>query len=428
MKRKLFSFVIAAALVFLTACQSAPSGSSVSETGDAGNASNSSVITLEFFQQKNEAAAQKAYQMLVDEFNEQNPDIVVKMVTVPDAPQVLTTRLAADDVPDIFSDFPTDLVFKNRIQGGYYLDLSDQAFIENVSPGLLEMSVAPDGKYYALPYSQNFFSMYYDMDAFEKYGLSVPKTWDQFMDICETLQANGEQPIVHSFKDMSLYMYYSMIMALNPDGIEHMMKVVADTSGATKVSDDEGFRLLGEKLLEMLPYCNSDAFSISYSESLENFANHKGVMIPTGSFARGTIMEINPEINFGVFPFPSVVEGEGNQLAGIDSALCISGKATAERQSASLRFLEYISQPENAQRWSDVEGAPSCIQGTTYGDESTQPVMDLITAGRVHDWPMSFMEARFCDGMNPPVQMLLMDQDIDAYLSGLDEEFESLKD
>ena len=96
------------------------------------------VLTLEFFQQKSEEAAQVGYQNIIDKFNEQNPDIKIEMNTVPDAPTVLTSRVASGDIPVIFTDFPTQLQFHQKVANGYVQDLSEQGFLKNVEQSALE--------------------------------------------------------------------------------------------------------------------------------------------------------------------------------------------------------------------------------------------------------------------------------------------------
>lgn len=46
---------------------------------------------------------------------------------------------------------------------------------------------------YALPDTQSFYLMYYRTDIFEKLGLSVPSTWDEFLDCAITVQRNKMQ-------------------------------------------------------------------------------------------------------------------------------------------------------------------------------------------------------------------------------------------
>ena len=123
------------------------------------------VLTIEFFQQKGEEGPQNGYQVLIDKFNEENPDIKIEMNTVPDAPTVLTSRVASGDVPVIFSDFPTQQQFKQKVESGYVQDLSDMEFLQNVEAGSLEMTKQPDGKYYALPYTRNYMGVFYNIEC-----------------------------------------------------------------------------------------------------------------------------------------------------------------------------------------------------------------------------------------------------------------------
>lgn len=185
MKKKLAAILCAAmAVTGLTAIQ----------------AGASDVLTIEFFQQKSEEAAQVGYQEIIDKFNEENPDIKIEMNTVPDAPTVLTSRVASGDIPVIFTDFPTQVQFRQKVANGYIQDLSDQEFLQNVEQSALDMTQQEDGKYYALPFSRNYMGVWYNIDMFEEYGLEIPTTWDDFVAVCETLKENGITPMGLSAK------------------------------------------------------------------------------------------------------------------------------------------------------------------------------------------------------------------------------------
>ena len=111
------------------------------------------VLEIEFFQQKMEEGPQKGYQAIIDKFNEENSDIRIEMNTVPDAGTVLTSRIASGDIPVLFSDYPTQQQFRQKVENGYVQDLSEQECLKNVEESALEMTKQKDGKYYALPYS-----------------------------------------------------------------------------------------------------------------------------------------------------------------------------------------------------------------------------------------------------------------------------------
>ena len=120
-------------------------------------------LKIEFFQQKGEEGPQKGYKEIIDKFNKENSDIEIEMNTVPDAGTVLTSRISSGDIPVIFSDFPTQTQFKQKVANGYVQDLSDQDFLKNVNESALEMTKQEDGGYYALPYSRNYIGVYYKL-------------------------------------------------------------------------------------------------------------------------------------------------------------------------------------------------------------------------------------------------------------------------
>ena len=142
---------------------------------------------VEFFQQKPEEGPQKAYQAVIDAFVAANPDYAIEMNTVPDAGTVLVQRMSTGDIPAIFSDYPTQVQFQDKVDNGYVLCLSDYEFMSRVNEGYLEISVADDGKYYSLPISSNYMAIFYNIDIFNECGITeLPTTWDELVAVCDT--------------------------------------------------------------------------------------------------------------------------------------------------------------------------------------------------------------------------------------------------
>ena len=378
------------------------------------------VLTLEFFQQKSEEAAQVGYRNIIDKFNEQNPDIKIEMNTVPDAPTVLTSRVASGDIPVIFTDFPTQLQFHQKVANGYVQDLSEQDFLENVEQSALDMTKQEDGKYYALPFSRNYMGVWYNMEIFEENNLEVPKTWEEFVSVCNALEEKGVTPLGLHGKDPGRvgHTFQCCTVAFAPEGVETIEKAVA---GEGKIEGDEGFKKAAEKMLTLLDYSNEDALALSDMQCYENFANGQYAMCITGSYARGTIMIANPDLKLGVFPLPNDTRETTNTLSGIDAAVCISAKASEEEKAGAYRFLEFLAQPENAQLFCDAEGAPSCITGVVHKDEGVQPMLELISDGQVHDWMASTIDNNVVTDLYNVTQGFWSVKNVDEYLKQMDE-------
>lgn len=381
---------------------------------------------VEFFQQKMEEGPQRAYAQIIEKFMAENPDMVVEMNTVPNAGTVLMQRIAINDIPPIFSDYPTQMQFKDKIANGYIEPLEGQEFLSRVNPGMISLALNTDGKTYALPLSQNYMAIFYNLDVFEQVGITeLPKTWDELMTLCDTLVAAGVVPFSFGDKDAGRigHNFQALSQATYPGIVDYVVQVV---NGDAKIANNaEPFRKIGERMLKLREYALPDPMGTADTVMWENFANGKAAMCITGSYARGTILIANPALNLGAFPIPGDVYDESPLLTGVDAAIAISASATQEQKEVGLKFMEFISRPENAQLWSDIDGAPSCILGTTYSDPRVAPIIEKAQTGVVCDWFGSKVKTQVTNEIYQVVQGLLLDGDMDAYINGLDEAIEA---
>lgn len=338
---------------------------------------------------------------------------------MPDAGTVLTSRISSGDIPVIFSDYPTQMQFKQKVANGYVQDLSGQAFLENVNPSSLDMSRQDDGGSYALPYSRNYMGVYYNKTIFEENGVEVPTTWEEFQQVCETLQVAGITPMGLFGKDPGRvgHMLQCAVVAWAPNGVETIEKTVA---GEATIAEDTEFPQVFEKMKKLFTYANEDALALSDTQCWENFANGKYAMCITGSYARGTISSLNENLEVGVFPLPNDTVETTNSLSGIDAAVCVSARASEEEKEAAYRFLAYLAETENAQIFCDNDGAPSCINGVVNDDTGIAPMVELINAGQTHDWMASTINNNIVTDLYNVVQGFWADKDVDAVLKNMD--------
>lgn len=381
------------------------------------------VVTIEFFQQKSEEGPQKGYQEVINLFHEKYPNITIEMNTVPDAGKVLTSRVASGDIPPIFSDYPTQMQFKQKVENGFVEKLTGQDFLDRVAPASLEMSKANDDEYYALPLSGVFMGMFYNIDIFEENDLQVPETYAELIELCQTLESKDIAPLGLTFKDPGRvgHMFQAMSAAWLPSGPEIFLKT---SLGETKIVDDSDIPIFAEKMKELVSYANDDAFGIADTAMWENFANGKYAMTITGSYASGTIRIANPDINLGAFPIPNDTKEMTNILTGIDAAVCISGHASDVEKDAGIKFLEFLSQTDNAQIWCDNDGAPSLIKDVIYKDTGVKPAVDMIASGHIFDWMASTIEGNVITEMYNVTQGFLLEQNVEQYIKELDSAIE----
>ena len=110
----------------------------------------------------------------------------------------LTTLMASNAVPDIF--FTWELSYLQPfVEGGKVADITsyleeDQEWKNSFADGTLDL-LAYDGKNYGVPTQKSLCVMFYNKQLFEENGVEVPTTYEEFLDVCQTLKDNGVTPM-----------------------------------------------------------------------------------------------------------------------------------------------------------------------------------------------------------------------------------------
>jgi raffinose/stachyose/melibiose transport system substrate-binding protein len=205
--------------------------------------------------------------------------------------------------------------------------------------------------------------------------------------------------------------------AWTTDGVERMVAVM---EGKGTIANDPVMLRMTQRILELVSFGNADAFSLPDIEGMwEDFAHGKAAMIILGSYARGTLLISNPNINMGVFPLPNDTDATTTLVAGVDAALCVAAGANARQKEAALAYLEFISRTENAQLFCDIEGAPNAVSAVVYPDRRLDPIMDKMKRGPLHDWFAASIPGNVQNAIYNDVQQFLMDKDPARFLAQL---------
>lgn len=145
-------------------------------------------------------------------FEEANPGVTIDHVAVPYSTFAAKFRaaIAAGSGPDIVTVYPG--VFAAEYEGGLQ-DIADVITPELAEEVLLlDVSTAPDGALYTVPWTTYGFMIFVNNDLFAQAGIEkLPETWDEWVDSCTALRAAGVQPIASGWKDGYLldWFYYA---------------------------------------------------------------------------------------------------------------------------------------------------------------------------------------------------------------------------
>lgn len=105
--------------------------------------------------------------------------------------ELLEKRLQGSQPDDLYIINAEDVLeFEKK---GFWMDLSDMSFVDNLSEAALYQSTY-NGKVFSVPLEFTGFGFYWNVDMLQKYHLSVPENLDEFLNVCETLKAEGILP------------------------------------------------------------------------------------------------------------------------------------------------------------------------------------------------------------------------------------------
>ncbi len=133
-----------------------------------------------------------------DAFKEVMPNVTIeieKVKNTEDLENTLKLRKSADELPDI-------MVLKPYMLANFAEALEPLNNTTAVTSNLYAKEYEIDNNIYGVPETIFYEFVYYRKSIFEKYGLEVPKTWDEFIETAQTIKEKNEHiPILLGAKD-----------------------------------------------------------------------------------------------------------------------------------------------------------------------------------------------------------------------------------
>lgn len=341
--KKLVSLLLAVGMV---ASLAAGCGSSDKESKDG-----KVKLTALICQSRNYDGLQKMIQKLEEEEN-----IVIEAQVVPDDQytNLVKTKVNSGEAPDII-DYNIPTVYGELAPEKYFVDLSDEAWVDDLAAP--ENAQHSDGKIYGFPFQsiQGAMGWVYNKDVFEKANVEVPTSWDELLDVCETLKGQGITPI-HMPKDSwvpQTVMSANFETALGEKAAEVGAKL---ESNEMKWTDVPEFAEVLDKYLSLFTkgYVNDDFTSVTYDDTIEAVGTGEAAMAHVGDFFAASVMEAFPDANLGMFNANMVGENDKMSATKVSTAFMIS--KDSENIETIKKVFDLWSTPEYGNLY--FEGRP----------------------------------------------------------------------
>ena len=314
---------------------------------------------------------------IVDNFNAANPDITITIEPGDGGSysEFLKTKDSVGEFPDMMEMRDTAMY----VRAGKVAPLSDDI------KALFTSTVEFDGVTYTAPMSgANTMGIMYNKKYFADNGLEIPKTWDEFITLCQTIKDKGDMsPLVVGGGDVwhvgFLYdlCYANDVMETDPDFIEECYKGEKDFS-------DPNYQKAVTDLAEVLSFAQDGWASTPDAQITTFFVNDMSAMMFSGTHMFGQISEAAPDFEYGWFAVPDR-DGKVNLLGGGTAggwALSAEAAKDPDKQAAFDAFCKYFfSSDVYGEYCEQMAAIPTTVETPKMNSsEQFQAVLDALSA------------------------------------------------
>ncbi len=282
---------------------------------------------------------------IIPAFEAANPGI--KVVFSPTAPTeynaALNAKLEGGSAGDIITCRPFDASLE-LFNKGYLAPLNDLPGMENYSPvAKAAWSTDDQATTFCVPMGAVIHGFFYNKEAFEKVGVTVPATVDEFFAALDKIKADGTYiPLAMGTNDQweAATMGYNNIGPNYWKGEEGRTALIAGTQKLT----DEAWVAPYRQLARWKDYLGDGFEAQTYSDSQNLFTLGRAAIYPTGSWEISGF-EANAAFPLGVFPPP--VQNAGDECYISDHTdIGIGMNAKSANPDAARTFLSWVASPE----------------------------------------------------------------------------------
>lgn len=314
---------------------------------------------------------------IVDNFNAANPDITITIEPGDGGSysEFLKTKDSVGEFPDMMEMRDTAMY----VRAGKVAPLSDDI------KALFTSTVEFDGVTYTAPMSgANTMGIMYNKKYFADNGLEIPKTWDEFIALCQTIKDKGDMsPLVVGGNDVwhigFLYdlCYANDVLESDPDFIEECYKGEKDFS-------DPNYQKAVTDLAEVLSFAQDGWASTPDAQITTFFVNDMSAMMFSGTHMFGQINEAAPDFDYGWFAVPDR-DGKINLLGGGTAggwALSAEAAKDPDKQAAFDAFCKYFfSSDVYGEYCEQMAAIPTTVETPKMNSsEQFQAVLDALSA------------------------------------------------
>ena len=292
----------------------------------------------------------KTVEPLITEFEKENPRIKVNYVRQDpeDYVEKLNVRIPNGNGPDIFRFHNTWYFFLSGVLLPLPKETIERKEFEDSFYNVSQKDLIKNGAIYGIPLGIDTLALYVNPDLFAASAeggaeVSVPTTWQQFIDISQALtKRNDEGKIDIAGAGIGTF-----------ENINHAPDLISllFTQNGVDFENLEGSR---SKIVDALRFytnfalLESNVWDGTLDPSLNSFAQGKVAMYFGYSRDYSEIKRLNPGLNFEIFPVPQLVSDKNFNIASY-FAEGVSSKGKYQKEA--LLFMKFLARPGTQEKF-----------------------------------------------------------------------------
>ena len=230
---------------------------------------------------------------------------------------------------------------------------------------------------YGVPLSYYNWGFYYRKSLFQEYGLRAPKTWQELLNVCETLNKTGILPLTIGTKTPWTAAAWFSYITLRLYGIEYYHSLL---NGELPFTDKKAMKIFELwKVMLDANYFPNDHQQYEWNETMPSLFRKMSGMTLIGSFFTAGIPDSLRD-DIGYFNFPSIdPEIPRYELAPIDLLMIPS---YSKKTALVEKFLLFMTRDDIQSELNEkFEMLPTNVNAHIRGDYFTKVALtSLITA------------------------------------------------
>lgn len=240
-------------------------------------------------------------------------------------------------------------IFNDFVNSGLPLDLSNQRWVKQnlVAKGLTAGTI--DGKVLGIPYHYLFNNPVYNTDLWAKEKWTTPTNLSGWVAWCKDAKAKGYVPLAWPGATRGQAAQISNSALMNSAGsYDELAKNLADLNSGKIDLTSTWFKGVADIYVKLR---NAGCFpdnptGVTEAAAYNLFATGKSPILPIGTFAMGSIKNLNPALT-GKMQLMSMILTDGKVVAeGIMNNtfnLSVNSKSSSRDQKIATAFLSYLA-------------------------------------------------------------------------------------